>query len=313
MHFELLYLILSLFIGIASISVTLIFLIISKDKLYIGTLLFFVPFTFLIIEKIITDYIVINKLNSGDFYWLISNIVNTLTFRLLYFTLPFFIHEIVSAAHKKIKNIIFFILSSVIILIEETCIFVFFSLYPNSWQAYLDLGLWNRIIDSLFVAIIIYLIIILIINYKKIDNKYFKKIARDLFIITIITFPFITLNVIGYYFEEIGIIPNFIYNYYYVILLPSISIILTIHIIGYFLNRLNKKVELKPDENLFDKYDITDREKEIIYLILKGYNNKQIGYNLFISVSTVKKHIYSIFGKTKVKNRFELIAFFKKV
>ncbi|MGC8764362.1 MAG: ATP-binding cassette domain-containing protein [Brevinematia bacterium] len=53
-------------------------------------------------------------------------------------------------------------------------------------------------------------------------------------------------------------------------------------------------------------FGITGREKEIIHLLLKGYNNKQICEKLFISLNTVKTHIYSIYQKTNVKNRMEL-------
>ena len=53
-------------------------------------------------------------------------------------------------------------------------------------------------------------------------------------------------------------------------------------------------------------FGITGREREIIHLLLKGFNNKQICEKLFISLNTVKTHIYSIYQKTNVKNRMEL-------
>ena len=58
---------------------------------------------------------------------------------------------------------------------------------------------------------------------------------------------------------------------------------------------------------LFTKYQISNREQEIIHLILKGKSNKEIEDTLFISLPTVKFHIYSIYKKMKVKNRLELI------
>ena len=51
---------------------------------------------------------------------------------------------------------------------------------------------------------------------------------------------------------------------------------------------------------------LPSREKEITELMLKGYSNKQIGKTLFISVKTVKNHIYSIYRKTQVQNRIQL-------
>lgn len=55
------------------------------------------------------------------------------------------------------------------------------------------------------------------------------------------------------------------------------------------------------------KYDISEREQEIIELILKGKSNKEIEDALFISIKTVKSHIYNIYKKLGVKNRLELI------
>jgi DNA-binding CsgD family transcriptional regulator len=62
----------------------------------------------------------------------------------------------------------------------------------------------------------------------------------------------------------------------------------------------------------FDARGITQREVEIISLITKGYSNRQIGEKLFISLSTVKKHVYSIFRKVNVKSRMALTVLIRK-
>lgn len=58
-------------------------------------------------------------------------------------------------------------------------------------------------------------------------------------------------------------------------------------------------------------YGLTDREKEIIELIIAGMSNKDIGRKLFISIKTVKNHISSIYLKTSVKNRVQLSNFIR--
>ena len=62
-----------------------------------------------------------------------------------------------------------------------------------------------------------------------------------------------------------------------------------------------------------DQYHITAREKEIIRIVLKGKSNHDIEDELFISMGTVKNHIYRIFRKLGVKNRGQLIAHFKNL
>ena len=58
------------------------------------------------------------------------------------------------------------------------------------------------------------------------------------------------------------------------------------------------------------KYNISQREKEILRLIMAGKSNKEISNTLFISYSTVKNHIYNLFQKINISSRFELITSF---
>ena len=66
-------------------------------------------------------------------------------------------------------------------------------------------------------------------------------------------------------------------------------------------------------DKFFEKYEISQREKEIILLLLKGKSNKEIEDALFIAMGTVKNHIYSIYQKIGVKNRAQLITLFKNL
>jgi|SRR5579862_4300971 DNA-binding NarL/FixJ family response regulator len=48
------------------------------------------------------------------------------------------------------------------------------------------------------------------------------------------------------------------------------------------------------------------REKQIVHLIQKAKSNKEIAYELRLTVGTVKEYIYHIFRKLGVANRTEL-------
>ena len=54
---------------------------------------------------------------------------------------------------------------------------------------------------------------------------------------------------------------------------------------------------------------LTDREKEIICLIEKEYNNKQIAEALFISERTVETHRKNIFRKTSTNSVIGLVKY----
>lgn len=56
-------------------------------------------------------------------------------------------------------------------------------------------------------------------------------------------------------------------------------------------------------------FDLTEREWEVLNLVVQGHNNQQIADALVISVATVKAHISSILSKLQVSSRAEAIAF----
>ncbi len=57
-----------------------------------------------------------------------------------------------------------------------------------------------------------------------------------------------------------------------------------------------------------EKYNLTDREKEIVSLVSKGLSNKEIADNLFISIYTVKEHIKNVSKKMNVNSRTRIIS-----
>lgn len=61
----------------------------------------------------------------------------------------------------------------------------------------------------------------------------------------------------------------------------------------------------RKDKNMEDVIgnNLTKREFEVIRLISRGYNNKEIAMELFISEKTVKNHVSNIFKKIKVTDR----------
>lgn len=61
--------------------------------------------------------------------------------------------------------------------------------------------------------------------------------------------------------------------------------------------------EISNDEN----EPLTHRQIEILKLMSQGYSNKQMADNLFLSETTIKAHLRSIFKKLKVANRTQAV------
>ncbi|WP_338543553.1 helix-turn-helix transcriptional regulator [Paenibacillus tundrae] len=61
---------------------------------------------------------------------------------------------------------------------------------------------------------------------------------------------------------------------------------------------------------LADSHGLSDRERELLGYVLRSYSSKEIAAAMFISAYTVQDHLKSIFAKTGVYSRRELIWFF---
>lgn len=55
-------------------------------------------------------------------------------------------------------------------------------------------------------------------------------------------------------------------------------------------------------------HDLTDREREVLSLMIGGLNNREIGEKLVISSSTVKNHVSSILSKLGTNSRTQAVA-----
>ena len=65
------------------------------------------------------------------------------------------------------------------------------------------------------------------------------------------------------------------------------------------------EINYKLGKNL---YGLTEREMEVLALIVDGYTNPQIAEKLFITISTTKTHVHSILQKLYVNSRSKAIS-----
>lgn len=62
------------------------------------------------------------------------------------------------------------------------------------------------------------------------------------------------------------------------------------------------------DQEKIINLGISDRELEVLQLISEGLSNLEIGERLFISESTIKTHVSSLFVKLDVKRRTQAVT-----
>jgi DNA-binding CsgD family transcriptional regulator len=75
----------------------------------------------------------------------------------------------------------------------------------------------------------------------------------------------------------------------------------------YFLTqRRDRPNHINSDLNLQQQYGLTDRELEVLNLLIKSSSYKEIASSLGISMATVKTHVSRVYKKTETKGRSEL-------
>ena len=57
-----------------------------------------------------------------------------------------------------------------------------------------------------------------------------------------------------------------------------------------------------------EDYHLSDREKEVLQLLVNGYSYKMIAAEMFISIDTVRSHIKKVYEKLHVNSKSEAVA-----
>lgn len=155
---------------------------------------------------------------------------------------------------------------------------------------------------------------LMLLFFRRLFKMEDKNKRKALFLFGLLfTVPFVVMGVLAV-FHIFGNVSNNI-------LLLGSSIFLYLIYAGVFfglegfMKLYHGKLELEGISNnhlerLYEKYNISKREREVILLIREGKSNKEIEDQLYISLQTVKDHIYNIYRKTGVKNRVQLSRIF---
>lgn len=77
--------------------------------------------------------------------------------------------------------------------------------------------------------------------------------------------------------------------------------------IHHEIDRLTREIDEKGDARLdLSKYQLTERQVEVVQLIRQGKTNREIANSLFISENTVKYHLKTIYEILQIEHRREL-------
>ncbi len=239
--------------------------------------------------------------NISQIYWFgIHSDVSLL----LCLSFPILFQTLTDVPGRKILNRICGIFLILIALIEMNPYLVQLIYGPDSYFfsiPYLD--------NILLFLSAIYNFIIFLFNYGKIKLSEQKRSAVSLlalFMFFLIDHFFILLRL---FFNPLNIIMSCFNILFYV----TWNIVFFRYLIQGFIRIPDNLMGINLEHSFIKRYNLTDRESEIVNMLIQGKTNPSIGEKLFLSIKTVKNHIYKIYRKTGVKSRIELAYLIKNM
>ncbi len=209
-----------------------------------------------------------------------------------------FVNFILSTVDRKMssnKVILYFSISAIL--------FIAYGLIYNSDDNQPLLRYYFYLLVLLLTIVTTMSLLTVLTRGIRVLEKKKQKAIRD---IALIYTVLLTLLHISFLFRYDPLLPIvkilffFIVNLYPLIYLKNF---LNMNYIDHLLVN-EKKINF---DKFFEKFRISDREKEIVKFLVQGKSNKDIEDRLFISLKTVKNHIYNIYKKTGVNSRIQLV------
>jgi DNA-binding CsgD family transcriptional regulator len=217
-------------------------------------------------------------------------------------TLPVFCHGLSGTSHSRRRNIVF---SGVFAICVGLILSPLFMSYRADTSELIALpGFYFYRV--LFFLTILYSMTLLVIKFRGLASKILKRIAAVCFISTALllwetlhcelfpvlghSLPAIALSPLGYF------VTNLVFLFY---------------VIREYLLPKPLPAQTGTSALVFERYGISAREREIAELLSSGCANKEICRRLFISDSTVKTHVKSLYRKLGVRNRVQLVNILK--
>jgi len=238
--------------------------------------------------------------NFYNYYFFTSLLIGVCCY---IYTLPLFIHSLI----KKffIKDKIFLIIAIIPTIIYLLLILIKFMFKLN----YKIIKIPVYLAEVILIFVIFYIFCLILFHYQSIEDRLRKKVLKYIVFLIILYSPFAVIDSFydKFYFIFQHLPDGFSFSAPYYFFWNIITLILGAK---YLLKTSMDNYETI-SKKVIKKYHITSREKEVAFYLMKGLTNQEISDKIFISMTTVKKHIYNIFQKTNAKNRVDLINILK--
>lgn len=274
---------LSLFFGMTILSLAAFTYWKSKNSIILSFLVFFGLLTAHMIYEAVINYIYLNNYHVYIDSFPIIYAISLLFTYSLFFTLILFTNVIIGFKRIVIISILVALLLIAIFPLDYYSFDYLNSNGEYSIKTYKDLH-WT---DFFHLIPFLYPITILMHRKKISVNSGTLWLGKRLAILILISIPALINDVLRFFIFDLSFTP---------IIYVLFSLLLLRYLIKFYHSKEVVKIE-----------KLSNRERELATLIVEGKTNSEISEELFISISTVKNHIYNIYKKLGIKNRYELI------
>lgn len=288
---QLLFYIFSLFAGVASITLA-VFIDPNHSKKVLRYFIGLDGSLFLIQAMITLNLYMVRTNHMGTFLSVISEGMDVLgtSFSSLFGLL--FVHALLGKHLPRMKQIL-------IVAVPALQLIGITVYYANT-----DLVLLKHLGQASLIAVVSYEIFTVLVNNSKIPNRELKQAGRIFAVITLSFLPILAFESVR---PEINALKDL--QLLKMFALPSYFFIVNISILRWSYVYFNTPAYLagnKLTEYFIQKYSVTDKETEVIELVLTGLTYKQIAERLFISPKTVDNHVQNIYKKLEVTSKMQL-------
>jgi len=201
----------------------------------------------------------------------------------------------IGSRERSLGTLISRICSAVLFLIS---LFIIIYLNGSNWRAALTRALNELFLYSSLFLILPALVATVFLKRNKVREK--RRLLSDI-MISFYPMP-------AFFLVDIFLFKDMPYKLVY-LSYSTFSLLIYFYISRHFFQRYEPGLESGPLnlERICEDKSISDREKEIVELLIQGLSNREVGESLFISLNTVKTHVRNIYRKLGVSNKLQLI------
>lgn len=160
-------------------------------------------------------------------------------------------------------------------------------------------------LNIMLFGMIAYGIVAIAVRYKRIGDRRLRQAVRIFLVVSVVFFPLMYADSMLAYLPSSPLATSLDGT-----ALPLFFVVLNVLAVRFSVHYLNEPAYIADGSisaYFRSLYGISEREGEIIGLLIDGNTSREVAEQLFISAKTVENHVYNIYQKTQVRNRVELV------